>query len=628
MPINQLSTSNTFFQWVGATNQLITITNFLNDGGFFNTNSTIVISGSGVLNVLGTALVNTLLSNTINTRFINVTGTGEALNVANSAIVRGNVFVGGNVSIGNLIVRGAYNLDNPTLSNLALSGWANVTSNLNVQSSFSQMGTQTSFFAGRLDLLNTANSLNALGNVAVSKNISVTQNVVVGQNLVATRIFGTTGNITSLNVSTMNVDSNLNIFGTLNTTFLNVTNNLTVANLTVTSNIFTQSTTNISGGNISITGVVNTRNLIVTGSVLGDLNIDSGNVIVRQARNIPPGSVANGFARFLGTGYAGYVTLDGSAMRLGHNSSARSLTLDVNSTPVLNANSSKVVITGDLDVSGAITGDATGLTNVNYIASSDSSSSSLIFDGTAANGRTPNWVSSGIQLTTTIPAGIDTVDLSIVASILIESIGSAANFTSAVFASSPAITVQGSFGTGGGTGTFSTTSLTVVLGTDVAAGAGAPDLRYRVLRSGTVFYTSEWTQLSTPGSFFGLLNTIRDTAPITGASSTYTVEVQWRNAADIAEASVGTVSASANSYGITGVGTNFQAYLSSRQSLTIGGNLYPIAEIISPTRLRAEVPAPSGTGIAAGTSFTVSDTVTIPKLRIIRKAINLTGYRT
>jgi len=651
MPINQINAGNTFGQWVTVTSQLITIANTLTDNGFFNTNSTIVISGTGVLNVLNTAIINTLLSNTANVRFINVTGSGEALNVANSANVGGNVFVTGNVSIGNLVVRGAVNIDVPTFTNLILPGYANVAANLSVGANIVQTGPQTSSFAGRLNLNNTEISLAASGNVIFSKNVSVTSNVVVGQNLVASRIFGTTANITSLNVSTLNVGSyvnvsgNVNITGTINASNLIITNNLTVTNLTVTSNIVTQSTTNITGGNVIVSGVVNTRNLIVTGSVLGDLNVDTGNLIIRQAKNISPGPLGNGFVKLIGTDYTGYATLDGSAMRVGHNSLVRHLSLEVDETPRLNISSSKAVITGDLDVSGIITGDASGLTNVNFIASSDvSNQDTRIFfgvpgvtsggnyygysDGSRTIGRVTQdgggWVSTGMSITATIPTGIDTVDISFSASILIESIGvggySYVNYVGG------AISVSGSFGTSGGTGTFNNTgTLGLVLGADGGAGAGSPDFRYRVLRNGNVFYTSEWTQLSTPGSFFALLNTIRDTAPITnGSSSTYTVEAQWRNAQDIPEARAGVIS-TLNYWDIVGSGVNFQTYLSPRAFIVVNGAYYPIAEIIYPQHLRCTI---STVPIGTNASYTIDDGNTIPRLVIKRRVINLVGYRT
>lgn len=633
MPITTLTTGNTFIQWLGVTNQLVTISNSLNENGLFNTNSTIIISGGGSLNVLGTAILNTVLSNTINVRTLNVIGTGESLNVANSANVRGNIFIGGNVSIGNLVVRGAYTIDNPTLTNLILSGYANVSQNVNVQSSFSQMGPQTSFFNGRLNLNNAEISLSASGNVIVSKNVSVTQNVVVGANLVALRIFGTQANITSLNVSSMNVTNNIEVGGTINTKFINVTSNLVVQNLTVLTTISTQSSTNITGGNISITGVVNTRNLIVSGSVIGNLNVESGNVVINQQRNITPGATGLGQIRVLGSGYNGYFALDGSAMRLGHTSSSRDLTLEVASSPVLTATPTGINIPGALNVTGAISGDASGLTNVNFIASSIITTNNTIFfgspatnaygsDGASGTGRTPNWVSTGISLTTTIPTGIDTVDLTISASILIESIG--IHGLSSVSSVSGQVTVsQGQFGTTGGTGTLSASGLSLVLATDFAAGAGAPDFRYRVLRNGVSFFDSEWTQLSTPGSFFGILNTIRDTAPITGTASTYTVEAQWRNAADIDEANAGTITSFG--YDFVGNGTNFQTYLSPRQRLIVDGVTYSISEVVYPGLLRVQnSPATN----FSNRPYTISDLNTIPRLTLRRRILNLVGYRT
>lgn len=628
MPINNLTLSNTFGQWVSATQELITFSNYLTGQSVFNTNSTIVISEGGTLNVHNTALVNTLVSNTINVRTINVTGSGESLNVANSANVRGNLFIGQNVSIGNLVVRGSYTIDNPSITNLVIPGYGNIGANLNVASYIVQTGTQQSSFAGRLNLNNTDISLTASGNVTVSKNVSVTQNVVIGANLVATRIFGTTANITSLNVNTMNVSSNLNVLGTINTAFINVSSNLTVQNLTVLGNVVTQSTTNVAAGNINVTEIVNTKNLIISGSVIGNLNISGGNVVISQPRNISPGALGNGQFRILAPDYTGYIALDGTAMRVGHNVSTRNLMLEVDETPVLNASSTGIIIPGNFTVLGSLAGDAAGLTNVNYIASSDSSSSSLIFDGISSiggtsSGRTPNWISSGLSLSTTIPVGIDTVDLSLSASILIESIG-IHGYTYGIAAGGP-VSVSGNFGTTGGSGTFNATSISTIMSADIAAGAGAPDMRYRVLRNGTVFYTSEWTQLSTPGSFFGLLNTVRDNAPITGSSTTYSVEMQWRNVEDIADATAGTVSMTKDYYDIEGTGTNFQAYLSARQRIVVDGVTYPITEVVYPTKLRSEK-------FAAATftnrPYTIADPFTVPRLRMIRKAINLTGYRT
>ena len=101
MAINQLTTANTFQEWLTTTSNLIAVANNLTDNtnGGFIANSSIFVEGAGAsLNVRTLANINTLQANTFN-----LTGNVETMNVTNSGFIGGDLFVYGNVSIsGNL----------------------------------------------------------------------------------------------------------------------------------------------------------------------------------------------------------------------------------------------------------------------------------------------------------------------------------------------------------------------------------------------------------------------------------------------------------------------------------------------------------------------------------------------
>ena len=101
MAINQLTTANTFQEWLTATSNLIAVANNLTDNtnGGFIANSSIFVEGAGSsLNVRTLANINTLQANTFN-----LTGNVATMNVTNSGYIGGDLFVYGNVTVsGNL----------------------------------------------------------------------------------------------------------------------------------------------------------------------------------------------------------------------------------------------------------------------------------------------------------------------------------------------------------------------------------------------------------------------------------------------------------------------------------------------------------------------------------------------
>ena len=106
MAINQLSTSNTFTEWLSATSLLISNVNNLTDntGGGFVANSSIFLQGSAAsLNVRTLANINTLQANTANIGNTNFAGSNVTIqldlvvgrNVSTPTLYANNIFQGG-----------------------------------------------------------------------------------------------------------------------------------------------------------------------------------------------------------------------------------------------------------------------------------------------------------------------------------------------------------------------------------------------------------------------------------------------------------------------------------------------------------------------------------------------------
>jgi hypothetical protein len=146
MAINQLSTANTFQEWLTTTAALVAVANNLtnNTNGGFLANSSIFIEGVGAsLNVRTLANINTLRANTANISNIsllngNINGNGTITmkdanvwgNIA-SVNTTANLYVGGDAFIyGNLTISGNVTLDAIGFDDLSVQGSVNST-NLN-----------------------------------------------------------------------------------------------------------------------------------------------------------------------------------------------------------------------------------------------------------------------------------------------------------------------------------------------------------------------------------------------------------------------------------------------------------------------------------------------------------------
>ena len=168
MAINQISTANTFQQWLIATQALITTANTLTDGNgaSFIANTKLDVSGTGSqLNVRNSAGINTLYANNAFLGgFTNVT----TLNVSSSG------YIGGDLQVtGNLTVSGNVTLDAIGFDDLAVSGGATIGTTLDVTGNT----TLSNYVTATYGNFSTANVtiLTGSANTALYNNIAISQ---------------------------------------------------------------------------------------------------------------------------------------------------------------------------------------------------------------------------------------------------------------------------------------------------------------------------------------------------------------------------------------------------------------------------------------------------------------------
>lgn len=173
MAINQLTTANTFQEWLTATSELIAVANNLtnNTGGGFLANSSIFIEGDGSsLNVRNLANINTLQANSFN-----LTGNVATMNVTSNGYIGGDLFVYGNVTIS-----GNVSLDEIGFDDLLVSGSANIVGNTTMSNTTINYGN-----------LNTANVVYLVGssNTAIYANIASAYSVALSAGSYANAAF-------------------------------------------------------------------------------------------------------------------------------------------------------------------------------------------------------------------------------------------------------------------------------------------------------------------------------------------------------------------------------------------------------------------------------------------------------
>lgn len=167
MAITQLSTANTFQQWLIATQALITTANTLTDGNgaSFIANTKLDVSGTGSqLNVRNSAGINTLYANNaILGGFTNVT----TLNVSSSGYIGGDLIVAGNVTVSGNIV-----LDSIGFDDIIANGSIEVGNNLTVSKNTTLANVTATY--GNFSTANVT-ILTGSANTALYNNIAISQ---------------------------------------------------------------------------------------------------------------------------------------------------------------------------------------------------------------------------------------------------------------------------------------------------------------------------------------------------------------------------------------------------------------------------------------------------------------------
>jgi cytoskeletal protein CcmA (bactofilin family) len=187
--ISQISTSNTFQQWLGATQSLISTANLLTNGNgdSFIANTRIIVGGVGSnvsLNVETSATINDLQGNSANvtnvtTRNLTVTSNVETLNVTTNLYVGDDLIVYKNANIiGDLTVSGNLTLDALGFDDLSVSGSGSFGNTLSVT------GTTTLSnltLTGNVATLNVTNQANFGSNVRIDGDLTVSGNITLDE---------------------------------------------------------------------------------------------------------------------------------------------------------------------------------------------------------------------------------------------------------------------------------------------------------------------------------------------------------------------------------------------------------------------------------------------------------------
>lgn len=198
--ISQITTANTFQQWLTATQTLIGTANTLTNGNgsTFYANTRLEVGGTGAsLNVVTSASINVQYSNTINTVNLivsenisqaNVTG---SLKVGNDATIYDTLTVYGNATLntnldvigtanitGDLNVSGNLNLDSIGFDDLTVAGSGSFGNTLNVTgaTTISTLDGVSANLSTNVSVLHTTTTDNLVANT-----INVTNQTVTGE---------------------------------------------------------------------------------------------------------------------------------------------------------------------------------------------------------------------------------------------------------------------------------------------------------------------------------------------------------------------------------------------------------------------------------------------------------------
>jgi len=293
MAITNITYSNTFFQWVNATNEVVDKVNLIDEGNYTKSTGTLTLSSPGTSLIVANAA--SFYSTTSFTSNVNVSGTTSlrttnfasgTINIANTSNLNSysNTFFEGFVTSNNYIsIRNAQANGIITFSNTA-----NVIYNSNTT-----FNTDTVLKANN----NVSGNVNITGTLYVPGNTIITGNTTLSSNIYGTITY-TAGSNTTFSGNTIFVSNTL--FSNANVTGQLIANNSTTTNANVSSLVVINSitnTANIASLNVS-SAIINTAN--VSGLAVSNSYITNANVYsLLTANNLTV--TAN--TRLIGTGY-------------------------------------------------------------------------------------------------------------------------------------------------------------------------------------------------------------------------------------------------------------------------------------------------------------------------------------
>jgi cytoskeletal protein CcmA (bactofilin family) len=213
--ISQLSTANTFEQWLIATQGLIATANLLSagNGQTFYANTILEVGGAGAkLNVRTTAGINELYANTANLGQVVITGNIATLNVTSQANIGGNVIISGDLTVtGNLTLDSVGFDDMNVAGNGVFGGTLAVTNNTTLSNVI---------VTGNVQSLNVTSTIQVGGSANVNGAVYIAGDLTVGGQLT----------LDTVGFNDLNVAGNGTFGGTLTVTG---DTTLNVANITV-----------------------------------------------------------------------------------------------------------------------------------------------------------------------------------------------------------------------------------------------------------------------------------------------------------------------------------------------------------------------------------------------------------
>jgi hypothetical protein len=506
-------------------------------------------------------------------------------------------------------------------------------------------GVTTTAYGGRYVVTTTNNSIT--GNIGTAYGISSIVNPGLGMTIDTAYLYhgdysGTPTNATTryglflTDESNNYLSGNVHVAGTVNAASYRLgTSTLVVNSVGITHTGFANVTGSVNSAILSVgtSAIINSIGITHTGfaNVTGSANV-GGTLRVAGAANALSTLGITGAANALGTlGVNGLLTA-ASNLNVTNQTNTGTLFIStsanvgtigtsngvfVNSTLIMigNSTSNTIISSNGVIVSnGKFTGNGAGLTSTTYVSSYSLATDTDIFVG----GDSSAW-KLGATYTPTIEEGVSTIDIQVYAELYIKQVSDNVPTSGDIYANASA----------GNVASF-----------DVGGGGGNPLLRYRVTKTysggNTTLYTSDYITLSAAGTIAAQLNTIRDTTPTVGSGSTYRMEYEWVPVSSIAIANAGTASVTINDQNMIGTGTEFQAWINPRNTITLantlggygtGSKTYNITAIRGPTSILLTEDANTGSETASSRFFRINDPYANVNLTQTFLGLAMTGYK-